>query len=242
MIEPEFGAAPPSAWSIEPVDLDEAGTGTSEILAHGNFLTIRRDAVTLPDGTASTREYVVHPGAVAVVAFLDEEGGERVVVEWQYRYPVEQVMLEFPAGKLDAGERQIDCAQRELQEETGFTAELWAPAGIFYPAISYSTEFIGIWFARGLRSGPRALDVGEFVEVRSSTVDELLTACVDGRVTDGKTLACAFHLQSLMSGRWKPDWQTLAYWRGHEGRDATSPRIERTLKGAASDGMSEATG
>jgi ADP-ribose pyrophosphatase len=223
MIEPEFGAAPPSAWSIEPVDLDEAGTGTSEILAHGNFLTIRRDAVTLPDGTASTREYVVHPGAVAVVAFLDEEGGERVVVEWQYRYPVEQVML-------------------ELQEETGFTAELWAPAGIFYPAISYSTEFIGIWFARGLRSGPRALDVGEFVEVRSSTVDELLTACVDGRVTDGKTLACAFHLQSLMSGRWKPDWQTLAYWRGHEGRDATSPRIERTLKGAASDGMSEATG
>lgn len=235
MITPDVPLVLGSAWSGQPTDLKESASNNSEILARGNFISMRRDAVTLPDGTISTREYIVHPGAVVIVAFLVGDGGERIVVEWQYRYPVEQTMLEFPAGKLDVGERQIDCAQRELQEETGFTAEQWAPAGIVYPAIGYSTEFIGIWFARGLRAGPPSLDVGEFVEVRSSTVEELLTACADGRVTDGKTLACVVHLQNLLSGRWKPDWQTLAFWRADKGVDVTSPRVARSLQGTELD-------
>ncbi|MFZ3159313.1 MAG: NUDIX hydrolase, partial [Rhodoferax sp.] len=124
----------------------------------GRLLHAYRDVVSLPDGSQATREYVVHPGAVMVVPLLeDASGSTRVVLERQFRYPVGRVMVEFPAGKLDAGESCFACAQRELREETGFTARQWAHAGVLHPLIAYSTEFIDIWFARGLQMGPRNL-------------------------------------------------------------------------------------
>ena len=120
---------------IDCAHLSELKIGSEDILK-GNFLQVRRDTVRLPDGTATQREYIIHPGAVMIVAQLADG---RVVLERQYRYPVQAVMIEFPAGKLDSGEASLACAQRELQEETGYSARRWAKAGVLHPVISYST-------------------------------------------------------------------------------------------------------
>jgi ADP-ribose pyrophosphatase len=178
----------------------------SEELLRGHFLHAFRDTVRLPDGSEATREYVIHPGAVMVIAELPDG---QWVLERQFRYPVQSVMVEFPAGKLDAGEASLDCAQRELLEETGYTAKQWARAGVLHPVISYSTEFIDIWFARDLTAGERQLDPGEFLEVFSATADDLLQWCRDGRVTDAKTLTGALWLQNVRSGAWPLNWVTV---------------------------------
>jgi ADP-ribose pyrophosphatase len=186
--------------------LVEHKTGSEELLK-GRFLHAFRDTVQLPDGSSSTREYIQHPGAVMVVPMLDDG---RLVLERQFRYPLHRVMVEFPAGKLDAGESTFACAQRELREETGYSATEWARAGVLHPVIAYSTEFIDIWFARGLSLGARKLDAGEFLDVFTATLPELLEWCRDGRVTDSKTLAAALWLQNLASGAWTLDWQPTA--------------------------------
>lgn len=176
-------------------------------LFKGNFLHAFRDTVALPDGATATREYVVHPGAVMIIPLVEEASGEiKVVLERQFRYPVGQVMIEFPAGKLDPGEDSQLCAQRELREETGYSATEWARAGVLHPVISYSTEFIDIWFARGLSSGERQLDQGEFLDVFTATPTDLLQWCRDGRVTDAKTLTAALWLQNVLSGAWELNW------------------------------------
>lgn len=181
---------------------------SSEELLKGRLLHVFRDMVSLPDGATTSREYVVHPGAVMIVPLIVDENGEtRVVLERQFRYPVGQVMIEFPAGKLDPGEALQRCAQRELLEETGFAASEWARAGLLHPVISYSTEFIEIWFARGLSLGERQLDAGEFLDVITATPAELLQWCRDGRVTDAKTLTAALWLQNVLSGAWQLQWQ-----------------------------------
>lgn len=176
----------------------------SELLFEGRFLHARRDEVRLPDGSVSTREYVVHPGAVVVIPLLDDG---RVVLERQYRYPVGQVMVEFPAGKLDAGEDPFVCGQRELIEETGYRAREWAYAGRMHLAVAYSTEVIHIYFARGLEAGERQLDAGEFLDVFSAEPQQLLEWCRDGTVTDAKTLSCALWLQNAIAGGWALPWQ-----------------------------------
>ena len=178
----------------------------SQELLRGNFLHAMRDTVRLPDGKEATREYVIHPGAVMVVAELPDG---RLVLERQFRYPVQSVMVEFPAGKLDPGEDSLVCAQRELLEETGYTARQWARAGVLHPVISYSTEFIDIWFARDLTAGQRQLDAGEFLDVFSASTDELLQWCRDGRITDAKTLTGVLWLQNLRSGAWSLDWASV---------------------------------
>ncbi len=176
----------------------------SQEIFKGHFLQVFRDTVSLPDGKHTSREYVIHPGAVMIVALLDDG---RVVLERQYRYPVHAVMIEFPAGKLDAGESSLACAQRELQEETGYTAREWARAGLLHPVIAYSTEFIDIWFARGLTLGERKLDAGEFLDVFTATLPELLSWCGSGQVTDAKTLTGMLWLQNMLSGAWALEWQ-----------------------------------
>jgi ADP-ribose pyrophosphatase len=180
-----------------------------EELLRGRFLHAFRDTVRLPNQNLSTREYVVHPGAVMVIPMLDTPDGLRLVMERQFRYPVGQVMTEFPAGKLDPGEDPWLCAQRELQEETGYTARQWARAGVLHPVIAYSTEVIEIWFAKELSLGERRLDTDEFLDVFTASPAELMAACQQGRLTDAKTLTGLLWLQNVQSGQWPLQWQTV---------------------------------
>ena len=189
------------------MDLTEHRVDGRELFK-GHFLHALCDQVRLPDGHVAEREYVVHPGAVMVVPLLERAGGVlEVVLERQYRYPVQRTLIEFPAGKLDAGESPLDCARRELREETGYTARQWARAGLLHPVVAYSTEVIEIWFARELHGGARQLDEGEFLEVFSATPAQLHDWCRIGAVTDAKTLVGALWLHNVLGGAWTLDWR-----------------------------------
>jgi ADP-ribose pyrophosphatase len=170
----------------------------------GSFLTVCLDRVRLPDGGQATRQYIRHPGAVAVVPLLDDG---RILLVRQYRYPVRQVMVEIPAGKIDPNESAFDCARRELLEETGHRAREWARAGVFHNAAAYSTEAMEIWFARGLLPGPQQLDAGEFVELCPMAMAEFEARARAGQVGDMKTMIALQWLMNWRAGRWPLQWQ-----------------------------------
>ena len=128
----------------------------------------------------------MHQGAALVVPVLADG---RLVLERQFRYPVHQVILEFPAGKIDAGETPFATAQRELAEEVGYTAASWRPLGTIHPEVGYSTEFIELFEATGLMHVGARLDEGEFLDVVTMTADELLAVFDRGGLTDGKTIS-----------------------------------------------------
>ncbi len=175
-----------------------------EVLKEGGFLELRKDVVRLPDGSSATREYIQHAGAVAVIPLLDDG---RIVLVRQFRYPVGRVLLELPAGKLDAGESVLACGQRELLEEAGYRAPEWAFAGAIHNAAAYSSESIHLWFARGLVPGAQRLDAGEFVEVVRHTEAELDGFAARGELPDVKTLIGLQWLQRWRAGAWPLQWQ-----------------------------------
>jgi ADP-ribose pyrophosphatase len=173
-------------------------------LVEGGFLELRRDEVVLPDGSEATREYIAHPGAVAVIPLLDDG---RMVMVRQYRYPIAKTIIEFPAGKLDAGESTLECARRELLEETGYRAREWAFACEIHNAAAYSTESIWLYFARGLVAGQQNLDAGEFLDVLTLGEAELDALAAGEGLPDVKTRIGLQWLQRWRAGAWTLDWQ-----------------------------------
>jgi ADP-ribose pyrophosphatase len=185
MADRDDDARPAPAYDADDAHLVETRI-SSERVFDGKLLHVRRDEVGLPDGGTATREYIVHPGAVLVVPVLDDG---RLVVERQFRYPLNRVMIEFPAGKLDPGEEPLATAQRELIEEAGYTAKTWTRLGRVHTVVSYSTETIELYVAEGLAHVGAKLDHGEFLEVIDMSVDEMLAALDAQRITDVKTVA-----------------------------------------------------
>lgn len=166
----------------------------------GHFLKVQKDRVALPDGKISEREYIQHPGAVVILPLFDDG---RVLLERQFRYPMHRVMIEYPAGKIDPGEQGLACAQRELQEETGYTAISWQFLCTIHNAIAYSDEHLDIYLARGLIAGPSKLDDGEFLETFTATVPEMMNWIREGKVTDVKTVIGTFWLEKILADDWK---------------------------------------
>lgn len=169
------------------------------VVYDGDFLKVSRDMVRLPDGSQASREYIKHPGAVVILPVFDDGS---VLLERQFRYPLDRVFIEFPAGKIDPGEDTLECAKRELHEETGYTAASWQFICTIHNAIAYADEHLDLFVARGLTAGAPNLDEGEFIETFSATVPELLEMIRRGEITDVKTIIGAFWLEKIAAGTW----------------------------------------
>lgn len=168
---------------------------SSETIASGGMLTVKRDQVRLPSGKRSQREYVLHPGAVVVVPILPNG---HVILEKQFRYALNNVFIELPAGKIDAGEAILITGQRELLEETGYTATEWTHLGHQHPCIGYSNEAIHMYMARGLSAGENQLDVDEHLEVFDMPFKQCLNMIQTGEITDGKTIVALYFAEKFL--------------------------------------------
>jgi ADP-ribose pyrophosphatase len=178
-IIPSFNDLPAGDHHLREVPLE------SMLAYQGYYLKLMQDQARLPDGKTAGREYLIHPGAVAIVPILPDG---RILLERQYRYPMHQAFIEIPAGKLDLGEDPSECAKRELQEETGFNAQSWKFLGKIHPVISHSTEFIDIYCAQELSFIQSNLDEGEFMDIFGATIQEIDQWIKEGQITDVKTI------------------------------------------------------
>jgi ADP-ribose pyrophosphatase len=170
-----------------------------DVVFEGQFLKVRRDLARLPDGSTATREFVMHPGAAAMVPIGSDE---RILVERQYRYAMQSMYVEIPAGKLDRGETSLQTARRELLEETGYEAGRWALLTRVHPAIGFSDEVMDIYLARDLVLRERDMDADEFLELEWVTLGWLMDELRAGRLPDVKTQIALHWLDRLYAGVW----------------------------------------
>ena len=157
----------------------------SQEIYNGKIIRVRKDKVELVNGGTSIREVVEHTGGVGILA-LDSQG--RGVMVRQYRYPIESELLEVPAGKLEPGEDPLQCAIRELSEETGCSAQQMISLGSFLPSPGYCKETLYVYLALGLTEGDSHLDKDEFLAVERIPFEELLDMALSGQITDAKTV------------------------------------------------------
>jgi ADP-ribose pyrophosphatase len=169
---------------------------SSQTIASGGMLTVKRDQVRLPNGNQAQREYIVHPGAVLVVPVLHNGN---IILERQFRYPLNQVFIELPAGKIDAGEDTLITGQRELLEETGYSAAEWISLGHQHPCIGYANEVIYMYIARGLTAGAHQLDADEHLDVFDLPLAKCIQMVQTGEITDGKTIIALFLAEKYLT-------------------------------------------
>jgi len=169
---------------------------SSEIITSGVMLTVKRDVVRLPNGNISQREFVIHPGAVLVVPILPNGN---IVLEKQFRYPLRDVFIELPAGKIDLGEDILTTGQRELMEETGYRAKNWVKLGHQHPCIGYSNEVIHMYLAYGLESGEHQRDDDESLIIFDASLENCLGMIKNGDITDGKTIIALFMVEKYLT-------------------------------------------
>jgi len=184
--------------SKPPLDLAETPVSSVSVY-DGDLLHVRRDQACLPDGKIAVREYITHPGAVVIIPLLDN--GD-LVMERQHRYPLHQDFYELPAGKIDGGEDPLLCAQRELLEETGYTAGSWRYIATLHPCIGYSDEKLIYYLAGKLTFTTANLDEGEHLEVLTLSLDNALDWIKTGKITDNKTVCGLFWAEKLLRGEW----------------------------------------
>lgn len=170
-------------------------TAESRRVFDGVLLRLDVDQVSLPDGETAVREVVRHPGGVCVLPLHDDG---TVSVVRQFRYPYKEIVTELPAGKLEPGEDPFAAIQRELSEETGFTAGEWHDMGLFYPTPGYTDERLHLYFARKLRPGAAHPDQDEFLECERLSLDQLLDQVMDGTLKDGKTIALVLKVRRFL--------------------------------------------
>lgn len=156
----------------------------SQKIFDGQVLHLRVDTVLLENGKKAVREVIYHQGACGIVAF--DENGKLLMVK-QYRYPVQQEILELPAGKIDEGETPEQCAARELREETGYIAEKLTAMGEIYPAAAYDNEVVYLFYAEGLTPASQQLDDDEFLTVERVDFDDAVSMVMENKIPDSKT-------------------------------------------------------
>lgn len=179
-------------------DLAEV-TLSSETVFDGNLLHVLRDNARLPSGNESTREFIVHPGAVIIIPVLPNGN---LLLERQFRYPLKKVFIELPAGKIDPNEDILITGQRELLEETGYTARQWDYVAAQHPCIGYSNEVIHIYLARDLSAGQHHRDADEHLQLFDASLEDCLRMVRSGEITDGKTIIALFWAEKILQGAW----------------------------------------
>ncbi len=172
---------------------------TSKTVFQGKLLHVVSDTVLLSNGRESIREYILHPGASMIIAMADES---TIVLERQYRYPLDRHFIELPAGKIDPGEDPLDTAKRELREECGYAAREWRHLTTLHPCIAYANERIELYLARDLLSVGRQPDEGEFLEVLHVPVTDALAWVRDGRITEAKAVTGLLWAEKILRGEW----------------------------------------
>ncbi len=170
---------------------------SSEAIFQGRLLDVRKDEVELPNGKTSTREWINHPGAVCCVPILPEG---KIALIRQYRYPVQEEMIELPAGKLDRGEEPEKCAVRELEEEIGYYPGKLTFLTHIHPAIGFANEKMWLYLAEDLEKTDSKLDEDEFLELIPTYLSEAVQMVWDRKISDVKTIIGLLWVQRLVSG------------------------------------------